>query len=657
MLLIRIDLEPGGEQLAVRGYTVVEDENGWSETQQAEDLIARDGTIALDVSDTLLSGSGATLTPRAAGVALWKNFFGGEVGTWWQATSEGCASSEMRTVLDVCVAELQSVPWELIAPEGRAPVFRNHNKPWVRPRKTPWRPTDEFLVPLKVLVIVGSTEDDLEIDDELAAVHAALREVPCHWHIETKVNPTRAQLRDALANVEPHIVHFIAHGLQKDGASVLAMRRGLPGQWSLSPEDIDDLPRPAPRLIILDACRTADAAHGQEAAWRFTDAFFTHGAAAVIAMQGDITSAAAAVFAKSMYADLARGIAVDVATSRARQAVDDAATDGQSGVSPLCWALPRLTVEGDPEHVLPVKALVEKMDFPPFSETFKDVPNYVDRSSERRDLWTALDPCPDSPAPGLVVVSGPNNVGKSAMIKTTLMTLRLRGRHVAYLDFTKEVRSDDRASWLVTLLLIRKAIWEWNKDDASMAARRLFDHNLYYLKQHQDPPPLSADASPQEPTADFPVAERDHEKYVTRIFAAFREMLSTAMDGAPLLVVLDNSRSRLSADDGQKWLSPLLLQPLAEGHVANVRAAIVGTDADLNAFGPAVNFARNSGPHLKPFKREEVGRLAREYYARKAITIDKDGWWSSLRDSIERSPREDWGGDLYVVLNSFAAQS
>ena len=655
LLLIRIDLVTGGEEFAVYGYTVGDD-GGGSEIRHAEDVLVRDPATFQQVRDAVLSVGDAELSTGAAGTILWNFLMGGNVGRWWLETTEGSPPDvELRTLLDVRADDLKPMPWELMAPPGRAPVFRSDARPWVRPRKTPLPPTDEFLVPLKVLVIVGSTEDDLEIDEELAAVHGALRTVPCRWHIETRIDPTRTQLRKAFTDVEPHIVHFIAHGIQQGGAPVLAMRRGLPGQWALSAADIDELHRPAPRLIILDACRTADPADGQEAAWEFTTAFFKAGAAAVIAMQGDITSAAAAVFAESLYTDLAERRAIDVAVARARRAVYDAA-DGDSEVSDRCWALPRLTVDCHPKNVLPVRAAVDDFDRPPFSVAFEQVVHYVDRATERRDLWTTLDPGLESPAPGLVVVPGAAQVGKSAVILSTLMTLRLQGRHVVYVDFNAHVKGDDRAGWLRTLLLIREQIWEWNPD-VPTEPRRLFDHNLSYLKSQQDPPPLPANSPTPPPTDDFPHAERNHEAYVKRTFAAFREMLSTAMDGKPVLLVLDNSRSKISVTDVQDWLTPQLLEPVAKEQVANVRVALVGTDEELQKFGGVATAARRA-PTLEPFKKDEVNRLAREFYARKGIRIARDGWWSPLRELFSKSPRDSWGaGELAIMLKFAAGQS
>src|SRR4029077_12758843 len=98
--------------------------------------------------------------------------------------------------------------------------------------------------------------------------------------------------------------------------------------------------------------RTANAAVGRNASWTFTNAFIEQGSAAVVAMQGDILSEGAVVFSGALYSALADGQAVDVAAARGRRAIDALL---RVDLDDRCWALPCLSVDADPDHVLPIR--------------------------------------------------------------------------------------------------------------------------------------------------------------------------------------------------------------------------------------------------------------------------------------------------------------
>jgi hypothetical protein len=648
LLLLRIDHPPGGQQLAVRGFTVDRASGDWYEEQQVESLLPREQALFDLARKAVLSTGDPEMTAQDAGVALWNLVAQGDVGQWWQATTKGAGAATVRTVLDVRPAELRSVPWELMAPEGRAPLFRNEHHPWVRAH-TPWQTVDEMPVPVTVLVVLGDVlSTDLDVDEEIAAVHAALRTQPGRWNVEVLAEPGIEDLRRSLADIKPDVLHVIAHGMQKGAERVLALTDSSRRQWPLRRQDIDELPLPMPRLVLLNACRSAAAPEGQEASWTFADAFVDRGAAAVVAMQGDITSAAATQFSRTFYAELAKGVAIDVATALARRAVDDAVRTDNDERS---WALPFLAVAADPDRILPVKVALddeERVAGPPFSKVFAPVGSYVDRSSERRQLWRVLDPEPGERTSGLVLVTGQEQVGKSAVVLSALLTLRLRGRNVVYVDLSPP--HPKPASWLTVLRRIRDAIWYWVPEAASEPRQR-FDHELSFLKRYREPEQWTPESGMADDGEEFPSEGDQYHEWVERIFSRFHGMLQKAAADAPLLIVLDGLAGAFQPDITQ-WVAPKLLEPIGSSPRSCLSCVVVGTDRQLEDLTDTVRELAGEPLRVDPFKFAELPRLAREFYAREDLSLVDAPWWPGVLTLIGNAPTTGWQASaLRTVLD------
>ena len=105
---------------------------------------------------------------------------------------------------------------------------------------------------------------------------------------------------------------------------------------------------PSLRLIVLNAC---------ESAFSSTEGIFTSTAAklvregvpAVVAMQYEITDDAALVFASAFYGQIAQGVSVDRAMTRAREAVKMKMTHGS-----LEWATPVLFLSSEETRIFEV---------------------------------------------------------------------------------------------------------------------------------------------------------------------------------------------------------------------------------------------------------------------------------------------------------------
>jgi hypothetical protein len=627
MLLIRVDHPPGGEQLAVRGFRVHAQEGSWSETMCCETLYPREQPILDQARAAVLAAGDPEMSATKAGHGLWNLLLGEEVHDWWQHEVGQAPGQVVRTILDVRPPELQSVPWELLIRGNAGPPFRSDRQPWVR-AQTPWQPLDPLTVPAQVLVVVGDrTSEDLKVDDELAAIHGALRSVPGRWSVELLETPeTLTKLEEAWRDVQPDVLHVISHGTEMGGRAALTIN-GPHGPWPLYPTDVDQLFDPAPRLVVLNACRTADAAYGRNASWTFTNAFIDQGSPAVVAMQGDILSEGAVEFSGALYSALAEGKAVDVAAALGRRAIDAKLRVQQDD---RCWALPCLSVGADPDHVLPIR--VEEGDLqrfrrPPYSVHLERLTGFVNQTKERRRFWQAVDPMPGKAPRNLLVVTGDQGLGKSTMVLSALLTLRLRGRNVVYVDLA-EVSSQlrKRISWLTVLRAVRDALWNDWLPDARQEPRQKFDHRLSFLKQHRDPDPWTPQSTFVDDGEEFPSEGEDYDAWIRKIFSAFLRMLNEAASQQPLLVVFD-SLGEVEPRDVSSWLCPQLLQPVGEGpQWSNLRFVVIGTQEQIKPLTSEVRYLAGEPMEMIPFRPGELVRLVREYSARGGISLETLNW-------------------------------
>ncbi|MCW2761492.1 MAG: putative caspase domain protein [Marmoricola sp.] len=624
LLLIRVDQQTGGPQLVFRGLTVEATEASWNEKTGAGQLVDRDHPIFERAMQTALRKGAASDDAATIGRELWDVVFegDGELGNWWRS-QVGAAGVPVRTILDISVDEMRAVPWEFLAPAGAAPVFRSNESPWVRAVKTPWDFPDMLEVPVKVLVIVGVADsDELDVDPELAAIYGAVRNSPGRWNVEILDRPAEPlAIQTRYREVEPDVVHVIGHGVEVGGKLGLAMegQKQDDPTWLLTADDINGWPLPPPRLVVLNACRSASQGE-RDAAWSCVDAFVRRGAAAVIAMQGDIDSASAVAFSGKLYQNLTQGTPLDAAAAEARYAVSSGLK--VNGLDDLAWAFPALSVTADPDRVLPVRAPLpgmapDPLSRPPYSGAVELVAHCVDRAVERRTFWRAIDPANDR-AGSLFLVTGDQEIGKSSLVVSSLLTLRLRERNVVYVDMEKHrTELDRRASWLTVLRGVRDALWreQWIPD-APLEHRDRFNHDLSFLMQQKTAPPWSEGSAYTDPGGEYSSVGENFEEWIDNIFDSFFVMLDGAAGGEPLLVVLDSLRE-IEESDIREHLSPRLIEPAADQRKwPHLRFVVVGRPDELELLGARATSLAGQPLRIKAFKSAEVRRLARENFAR-----------------------------------------
>jgi len=584
----------------------------------------------LDVSTiqpALLTVNAPQQTLTRVGQYLYQLLAENAVGAAWIEAAEAYqtganGSGRLRTFFDVRPPELRALPWELMARSNGMQLFLDEDHVCLRGRYDPGD-TRQMLVPLRLLVAVGAPGDTkLRADDEVDAIWAATRDYPGEWHVEVLWGPTDHEFFKCFKQVRPHIFHFIGHsGMSLYNQSpALEFSPAGAKTWFLDSQKIVNLPKAAaPRFVFLNSCRTAEPLAAAEIKEHLrgtigvAGAFEELGSRAVLAMQADLPSDPAVRFTGEVYRRLADGEAIDVAVRGGRERVFEAETD------PRDWALPSLTVRGNPDSLLSVRlGLARDVARRLIEERYGDVRSLVDRTAERWQLWGGVD-C-DKPPYSAVLVTGECQVGKSALVKSCFCTWNLRGDQAVYVDLKlfDPNRPGRTLDWLNVVRAIRNGLKHCLSERAAEPIRR-FDHDLAYWREGLDPGPLpEAGGRTDDGGLWAPGTEREPELREA-VFAAARRMLAEVAGAKPLLLAVDHLAVGRD-DDIRNEIVPRLLLPIAGGEVEHVYVVVVESRDRVQELLPDRLRRDEATITVPPFTRElwlfrQYGALTRRPFA------------------------------------------
>ncbi|HET8988983.1 MAG TPA: CHAT domain-containing protein [Humibacillus sp.] len=238
--------------------------------------------------------------------------------------------------------QLANLPWELLYdPErhwypcqlSRFPTLRFVDLP---EPVLPLRVTG----PLRMLVVISSPTDlpALEVEREWTLLRTELDPLVQSGRLELKRLPsaTLDDVRETLMHQDFHIFHYIGHGGvdPETGEGHLAFTGPDGRQRRVSGSQLGVMLSNAPiRLAVLNSCeggRVSDVDPYASTAIALVE----QGIPAVVAMQFQITDAAATAFSRTLYDSVTAGRPVDLSVTLARQAV--------LAVSESEWATPVL---------------------------------------------------------------------------------------------------------------------------------------------------------------------------------------------------------------------------------------------------------------------------------------------------------------------------
>ena len=484
----------------------------------------------------------------------------GAVGAKWQEIVDQASDfgnqDGVRALLDVQPEQLSRLPWELMC-RGTTRLAADVASPLARvargyPGAAELPPVRW---PLRVLVVVGSKENDkvVEAEQEIAELTDAFRRMPGFVAFEFLEQPSRARVEERYKDLRPHIFHFIGHGSVEGGRGQLELYDGdrdVNVAWT--PARIGmDLAGWTPHLAILNACRTSDAAE-QEGAWRVSEEFLGLRVPAVIAMQADIRGDCAAAFTGGLYRALVEGKPLDAAVAAGRVAITRVRDEEHRD-----FALPSLSVSSPPQSVLRHGCGSNDQLRPPVESVPKHFKGFVDRTRERGRLARGLDP--DDHSPSLIAVVGGAQVGKTRLARWCVSASELNGLNVAYVDLGKH----GQQPFVDTLVAIRDALGASDEHGA-------FHRSAFETWNRRAAEFLALDGAQPPPGM------------VDILFSAFGDALREAANGEPLLIVLDHVGG--VQPDHWGFVCDRLLEPIARRKLAPVRAIVVLSEEQHEAW-------------------------------------------------------------------------
>lgn len=226
--------------------------------------------------------------------------------------------------------ELADLPWEFIYDRGarRFPALSDWT-PLIRYLEMPNRIRPLSVTPpLRILVMAASPADFDLLDSagEKTRLREALGELidSNRVIVEEEASGTLAGLQRQLRRGEYHVFHFIGHGgfddAEDDGVLYFEGHDGH--SQAVSGQALGELlhDHRSLRLAVLNACEGARS--GREDPFAGTaQSLVRQGIPAVVAMQFEITDAAAITFAHSLYEAVADGYPLDASMAEARKSV------------------------------------------------------------------------------------------------------------------------------------------------------------------------------------------------------------------------------------------------------------------------------------------------------------------------------------------------
>ena len=197
-------------------------------------------------------------------------------------------------------------------------------------------------LPLRVLAVMASPRDLQPLDTarEWANLQASLGELEQYGLVQLECieEASLSALQSALRRQTYHVLHFAGHGaFSSDGQDGALMFCDANGQADLvTGRELGMILGDAPslRLVVLNACEGSLTSEANAFAGT-AQVLVQQGIPAAIAMQSQISDAAAITLSREFYAALADGYPVDAALAEARKAISTRHKNGE-------WGIPRL---------------------------------------------------------------------------------------------------------------------------------------------------------------------------------------------------------------------------------------------------------------------------------------------------------------------------
>ncbi len=257
----------------------------------------------------------------------------------------------IRIRLRVEEPSLNRIPWEYCYHEDdRFFLAKDRNTPFVRHIERGRVPESLAApLPLKVLLITAepTNQTPLDLEEEERRMKAILGEMGelVTLRIVHHVSPER--LHTAVTDFQPHVLHYIGHGMFDDqrGEGALCFEQNDAqrlAQPFFGSQLADILRSSSVRLVVLNACKTSTEAEGK-AFMGVAPTLVIAGIPAVMAMQFNVPDHMAIRYTTALYQYLIRARPLDEAVTEMRIY----ASSGPEPYDQVWWAIPTLFMRAE----------------------------------------------------------------------------------------------------------------------------------------------------------------------------------------------------------------------------------------------------------------------------------------------------------------------
>ena len=277
------------------------------------------------------------LSVEMVGVQLFDALFSGETREVLRSAEDAAKRNPDKTGVRIRLsmnlaaegmAEVASLPWELMRRRNQNPLVVSVNTPVVRAFDTPISvPLHPIIGKLKILLLVSNPKDTspLNLADEKARICKIWDGLDNIEYVECR--PEARLILDALSQDEFHVVHYMGHGNFDSGLGGQVIMESADGsEQPISGNTFATWLHDEPlRLVFLNACNTGTT--GQQTGLHpfagVASALISSGVPSVVAMQFPISDEAAIIFAETFYKRIAQGLPVEQAMSEGRKGLLD----------------------------------------------------------------------------------------------------------------------------------------------------------------------------------------------------------------------------------------------------------------------------------------------------------------------------------------------
>jgi tetratricopeptide (TPR) repeat protein len=335
----------------------------------------------------------------AFGQRIYKLMFSGVVGDYWQEHRKSAGRNPLALVLRIdpkTARFLQRIPWEYLH-DGKDFLSTNWRTPVYRlPANISAIDFEPLNEALRLLVVIAAPDglDENEMlhfakeEDLILAATSQARKTG-RLRVEFAPNGSLETLEQYLREYNPHLLHFVGHGVFMDSADsgVLLMETRDGHRRQVWNKDFTqallkngrDL-----RGVFLSACQSAVAPRADGFA-DLASRLLEEGIPAVTAMQYSVLNISAMAFGSAFYKGIAEGQLIEDVFTDARHVLQTTSPNNVDFATPVLFLSDSNCLRVDLQTG-------QSVDTPLDLTGLTKAQNFVGRAIEIRELQTRLDP-------------------------------------------------------------------------------------------------------------------------------------------------------------------------------------------------------------------------------------------------------------------------